>query len=112
MRFGEAGERPGHRERLRAAMGFAAVEHRAVVEPSDIVDQRARRWADRLAGAGLDGAELRPLAVTSGRATGAEPGEPMPAAMIDEEAEPQRDGPAAAGGAVGGFGDGHVGAGG
>ena len=32
----------------------------------------------------------------------------MPAAMIEQEAEPQRDRPAAMGGAMGGFGDGHV----
>ena len=56
-------------------MRFAEVEHRAVVERPDIIEQGGVGGRDRRAGAGFDGAELKPESLTSDASTRADPGE-------------------------------------
>jgi len=91
-------------------MRLAAVEDRAVVGGQHIIEQGGVGAADRLALAGLDGAELKPaLRHDRTQRSGADPGKADPGGDDQEESEPQRDGPAGTVGAMGGFGDGHDG---
>jgi len=48
-----------HGERLRAAVAFAAVDHRAVIGGQDIIEQCRIRAGDLIPLAGLDGPELK-----------------------------------------------------
>jgi len=88
-RLGEAGEHLFHRERLRPAMAFAAVEHRAVVGGEDIIHQRRIGASDRRALAGLDGPELKTArGHRRTQRTGADPGKADSGRDDDEEADP------------------------
>ena len=89
-------------------MAFAAVEHGAVVGAQYIIEQRGVRAPDERAAATLDGAELEPAGSDLGpQRAGADPRQPDRRADDQQETEPQADGPAPAGGTMGGFGDGH-----
>jgi len=106
--FGEAGEDLVHGEWLRTLVALAAVDHRAVVGGEDIIEQGCIGTPDRRALARLDRAELKPaLSHLRAEGPGADPGKPDTRGDDEEEAKPQRDRPAAMGGAMGGFGDGH-----
>ena len=87
-------------------MALAAVDDGTVVGGQDIVEQGSVCAADRLALASLDGAELEPaFGDLRAERPGADPGEPDACGDDQKKAEPQRDRPAATGGAMGGFGD-------
>src|SRR5690348_3840464 len=107
-RLGEAREDLIHRERLGAAVGFAAVENGAVVGGQDIVHQGRVVACNEIALAGMDGSELKP-ARRDGRPkrTRADPGQTDADGDEDEKPDPQRERPPAMVGAMGGFGDGH-----
>jgi len=89
-------------------MAVAAVKDGAVVGGQDIIHHRRVRPADWLAGPGLDGPELE-AAFRRDRPqrSRADPGEADSGANDQDEGQPQRDCPAAVGGAMGGFGGGH-----
>jgi len=78
-RLGEARKYAVYRERLRAAMALARVEHGAIVGSQDIIQHRRVSMADGLAGATLDGSELQAAFADGGaKRSGADPGEADP----------------------------------
>jgi len=107
--LGETGEDLVHCERLGAAVALAAVEHGPVVGCQNIVHQRRIVVGDDLPVPGLDRAELKPARADHGpQRSGADPGKADSCGDDNQEPEPQGDAPAGAGGAMGGFGDGHL----
>jgi len=104
----ESGEDLLHREGLRAAVALAAVEHGTVVGGQDIIEECGVGPGDRLTLAGLERTELETTRRHFGtERSGADPRQANTGSDDQQKCEPQSDRPAALGGAMGGFGDGH-----